>query len=407
MITYLLGKSSTGKFRFTEICWDEEWKEPEHGFLITRKYGQVGGKVTSAPEIWIKEGKVGRTHKEQTILQFNHLVKEYTDKAYKIVDKHPNEYSLEELQEIYGDVKMRGDTVKPMLAKQESAVTNRKIFEDRDWYGSRKINGVRTLIFFDGKIVRTASRGAMNYDIALNHILHHPLLEKFFKMHPDAILDGEAYEHHKSLNYISGICRSQQSAYDGKDLEFYWYDIADLSQPFSERYETMREWSKELQLSDFDPERHLSDDQLHIQFLPHILIKGFDNMKKLHDEYVSEGWEGLVIRQAKSLYKPGTRNNDWIKIKEYLDETFKVIGYELGLRGSEDMTFICEMQDGRTFKAMPIGDRNIKIEYIENFESKYKNQLGDCKYFELSPYGIPQQPKFIAFRYDLNFPSKQ
>jgi ATP-dependent DNA ligase len=164
----------------------------------------------------------------------------------------------------------------------------------------------------------------------------------------------------------------------------------------------MQEWSKELQLSEFDPYRHYSEDILHIQFLPQVEITGYDNMKKLHDSYVAEGWEGLVIRLASSTYKPGARGNDWIKIKCYFDDTYKVIGYELGLRGSEDMVFICEMKDGKTFKASPMGSREIKQEYVDNFEEKYKNQLGDCKYFEISPYGIPQQPKFIAFRWDLN-----
>jgi len=129
-------------------------------------------------------------------------------------------------------------------------------------------------------------------------------------------------------------------------------------------------------------------------------------VQKLHDQYVTNGWEGLVIRNPERPYKPAGRTNDMIKIKHYLDETFKVIGYELGLRGSEDMTFICEMQDGRTFKASPIGSREIKAEYIENFETKYKNKLGDCKYFEYSDDGIPCQPHFICFRYDLNSASK-
>ena len=80
---------------------------------------------------------------------------------------------------------------------------------------------------------------------------------QFFKNHPTAILDGEIYKFGESLNKISGICRSQKTLDDGKDLEFYWYDIADLELPFSERYNLMQEWSKELQLSEFDPERHL------------------------------------------------------------------------------------------------------------------------------------------------------
>lgn len=399
MITYLLGKSSTGKFRFSVIIWDEEWKEPEHGFLITREYGQVGGKTTKAPEIWIKVGKAGRTHREQTILQYNHLVKEYTDKAYKIVKKHPNEYTLEELQEIYGDVKMRGDTIKPMLAKQESAVTNRKIFEDRDWYGSRKVNGVRSLIFYDGKDVRTASRGAINYDMAIYHIINHPLIEQFFKNHPTAILDGEIYKFGESLNKISGICRSQKTLDDGKDLEFYWYDIADLELPFSERYNLMQEWSKELQLSEFDPERHLPDNILHIQLLPHMLVKGFNNMKDLHDKYVSEGWEGLVVRQAKSKYKPGTRSNDWIKIKIYIDAEYPIVGLSEGLR-EEDMCFILETPNGQRFNCKPMGDREQKHWYHEHIDELIGKML-TIKYFEMSGVEgseVPQQPIGICVR---------
>ena len=56
---------------------------------------------------------------------------------------------------------------------------------------------------------------------------------------------------------------------------------------------------------------------------------------------------------------------------------------------------------GKTFKATPMGDRITKQEYVDNFENKYKNCLGDCKYFELSDSGIPVQPTFIAFRFDL------
>ena len=44
----------------------------------------------------------------------------------------------------------------------------------------------------------------------------------------------------------------------------------------------------------------------------------------------------------------------------------------------------------------------LKEEYIKNF-SKYKNQFGDCKYFELSKDLIPCQPKFLAFRYDTTY----
>jgi DNA ligase-1 len=124
-------------------------------------------------------------------------------------------------------------------------------------------------------------------------------------------------------------------------------------------------------------------------------------MLELHNQYVSEGWEGLVVRDPDKLYRPNGRTNDMVKIKVYKDDCFKVVGIEGGLRGSEDMVFIMEMPDGRTFKAKPFGDRAQKEEYWDNFEKKYNRHIGECKFFYYSDDGIPLQPAFKAFRDDI------
>lgn len=396
MIEYLLGKSSTGKYRWYVVECNEEWC---NGYLIQRSYGQLNGKVTLSPPIIVNKTKQRRTWKEQYTLQFNSEVKKILDKGYIRVKKHPNEYSVQELDELFGNVKMRGGTVKPMLAKQESAITNRKIFEDRDWYASRKLNGVRCLIFYDGINIKTASRGATNYDIAIIHIIQHPILIEFFNNHPDAILDGEIYKHGMSLNSISGICRSQKTVLDGKDLEFYWYDIVDLNTSFSERFKIMQDYANELQLTEFDPYRNLSEDKLHIQFLPQTKIKGWNNIKNLHDEFVKEGFEGLVIRDSSSVYKPGSRGNDWIKVKSYKDMEYPIVGLSEGLR-EEDMCFILKTPKGLEFKCKPMGDRNQKQWYREHINELIGKNL-TIKYFEMSGVNgsdIPQQPIGICIR---------
>lgn len=398
MIEYCLGKASTGKFRWWCIECDEEYEEGV-GFTIQRSYGQVNGKVTFGPPITISKGKVNRSARQQMELQFKSELKKQLDKGYKLVDKHPNEYTEEELQEIYGDVKMReGSTVKPMLAKPEKDIKNRKIF-DKEWYISRKINGVRALIYYDGKQVRTASRGATNYDLAIHHIIEHPLIVKFFKAHPDIILDGEVFKYGLSLNIISGICRTQKTADDGKDLEFYWYDIVELDKPFTERYKLIQEYAKELELTEFNPERNLSESELHVQLVPHDKISGFDNMKKLHDEWVSQGWEGAVIRKADSVYKPGSRGNDWIKIKVYVELEYPIIGLSEGLR-EEDMCFILETENGQQFNCKPMGTREQKQWYREHIDELIGKPL-TIKYFEMSGAEgseIPQQPIGICVR---------
>ena len=57
MVTYLLNKATNGKYRFATVYSDEEWHEPEHGYIIQRSYGQVGGKETLSPAIIIKQTK--------------------------------------------------------------------------------------------------------------------------------------------------------------------------------------------------------------------------------------------------------------------------------------------------------------------------------------------------------------
>lgn len=404
MITYLLGKSSTNKFRFVVVTWDEEWKEPEHGFLITREYGQVGGKITKSPDTWIKVGKAGRTHREQAILQFNSFVKGYLDKGYIQVEKHPNEYNDGELNSMFGEVKTNQyGVIKPQLAKQADKVTNPKIF-DKEWLASRKLDGVKALFYYKDGEVLTASRGGEDYNISTTHIRTWESLVKFFEANPTVILDGELFVRGKTLQQISGAARMEKNAYDCDWLQYWVYDCYFTDNPdmvAKDRYnflvnELNHKFGIFVYMSPEDDE--IKDE---VRLLYHENVSGWDNMKKLHDKWVSEGFEGAVITDPTKPYKVGSRCNNLIKIKQYKSEDFMVVGYKLGLRGSEDMTFTCQLEDGRTFEAMPCGDRATKAEYVENFDNKYRGHKAECTFFNYSDDGIPTQPKMRIFRFDL------
>ena len=403
MIKYLLGKASTGKFRFAVVECDEEWHEPEHGYVIQRSYGQVGGKTTLSPKIIVDKTKQKRTWKEQYTLQFNSETKKFLDKGYVEVEKHPNEYTLDELQSIFGDVKTNQyGVIKPQLAKQADKVTNPKIF-DKEWLISRKLDGVKALFYYKDGEIHTASRGGEDYDPATTHLREDPKLLKFFETHPTVILDGELFVRGKTLQQISGAARMEKNAVDCDWLEYWIYDCYDTYVPdivASVRYRFLVEiceyYDIPMYLSIKDDEHNVP-----IRLLLHEYVEGWDNMKKLHDKWVAEGFEGAVITDPSKPYKPGSRCNNLIKIKQYKSEDFKVIGYKLGLRGSEDMTFTCELEDGRTFEAMPCGTRAEKEEYISNFDTKYKGEYGECTFFNYSDDGIPTQPKFRIFRWDL------
>lgn len=404
MIKYLLGKASTGKFRFAIVECDEEWHEPDHGYVIQRSYGQVGGKTTLSPKIIVDRTKQKRNWKEQYTLQFNSEVKKFLDKGYIEVEKHPEEYTSEELQAIFGDVKTNQyGVIKPQLAKQADKVTNPKIFEKK-WLISRKLDGVKALFYYKDGEIHTASRGGEDYDAATTHLREDPKLLKFFEANPTVILDGELFVRGKTLQQISGAARMEKNAYDCDWLQYWVYDCyisSDVDMIADNRWGFLMH---EL-CSNFEIPMYMStEDDEHedpIRVLIHEYVTGWDNMKKLHDKWVAEGFEGAVITDPSKPYKVGSRCNNLIKIKQYKSEDFMVIGYKLGLRGSEDMTFTCELEDGRTFEAMPVGDRATKAEYVKNFDNKYRGHKAECTFFNYSDDGIPTQPKLRIFRFDL------
>ena len=398
---YLISRDTKGKIRIAIISYELVKEENNRYFIIHRTSGQLHGKRTSQPDKIVERGKATRNLWQQVELETNHLVKEKKDKGYREIEKDPEEYSESELNEILGNIITGQNGVpKPMLAKQADKVTDTKIF-NREWYASRKIDGLRVLIYMgDDHKLHTASRGAMNYDAAMNEILNHPTLIKIFQEYPGLIMDGEAYHHGWTLQQLNSVARTQVTVVDYEVLQFYWYDIVDTNSTFDERWALMNDIKDQYNLS-FDPEKEFNDEELRVQFVPQLIVSTWNAMMDLHNEYVSEGWEGLVIRDPDKVYRPNGRTNDMIKIKVYKDDCFKVVGKEAGLRGSEDMVFIMEMKDGRTFKAKPFGDREQKEEYWNNFEEKYNGHIGECKFFYYSDDGIPLQPAFKAFRDDL------
>lgn len=394
----LITKDSKGKIRVVEISY--QWEDEYKGYVIRRTTYQYGGKRTIQPEIVISKGKAKRTVSEQAQLEYNSHIKKYKDKGYKQLIKSIDKYTKEELDKILPEhLTDANGIIKPMLAKDYHKVATSIM--DKQYLASRKLNGVRMLLYLDedGNI-KSASRGGEDYDYSTIHIRNDERLISFFKIHPTVVLDGELFHRYKPLQEISGAARLEQNAYDCEWLQYWIYDcfIKDNVEASAElRLSLLEDWFEDEGIPTFNN----NEDSDFIFRLPHIEITGWSSIKKLHDQYVSEGFEGVVIREISKPYKPGSRTNSMLKIKEYFDDTFKIIGYELGLRGSEDMTFICETKDGKTFKASPLGNRETKAEYVENFEEKYKNHLGDCKYFEYSSDGLPQQSKFLCWRFDL------
>ena len=388
----LISRDSKGKIRVVEISY--QWEDDYNGFVIRRKTYQYGGKAIDHPEIVITKGKAKRTVTEQARLEYNSHLKKYQDKGYKLLEKDINTYSLEDLNKILPEFTTDANGFqKHMLAKQADKVAA-SAFE-KEWYASRKIDGTRCSFYYKDGVIKTASRGGGDYDPACQHFITNEKLITFFENHPDYILDGELYKHGKSLQQISGAARLEKNAYDCDWLEYYIYDIMIPNMPFKDRLEILEEIKEELGLG-FDPEHIWNEGDLQMQMVPHVKVSGWLNIKSLHDKYVSEGWEGVVIRDPSKNYKFGGRGSEMIKIKNYIDSEFLVTGISEGLR-DEDLCFTCVTEDGKEFKAKPMGSRELKQAYRNNLD-QIIGKMATVKFFYYSDDGTPLQPVLKCIR---------
>ena len=394
----LVTKDNKGKTRVVEISY--EWDDAQHGFVIRRKTYQYGGKVTVQPEIWIYKGKVKRTVSEQARLEYNSHLKKYTDKGYKLLPssiKINNAVAVEAFVEEHlgNGVTDSNGFKKHMLATQADKVATSVFDKIKYWYGSRKIDGVRCSFYWKDGEVRTASRGGGDYDASTSFMRHNPKLIQFFEEHPDIVLDGELYKHGKSLQQISGAARLEKDTAGMDWLEYYIYDVMDSTKTFEERLDILHDITDELNLG-FNPEREWDDGELKFQIVPQETVVGWANIQKLHDKYVGEGFEGIVIRDPSKVYNFGGRTNAMIKVKMYKDAEFEIVGYSEGLR-PEDMVFVCKTKEGKEFEAKPMGPRELKWEYLDRMD-EIIGKMATVKYFYLSDEGCPLQPVLKCIR---------
>lgn len=394
----LVTKDNKGKTRVVEISY--EWDDAQHGFVIRRKTYQYGGKVTVQPEIWIYKGKVKRTVSEQARLEYNSHLKKYTDKGYKLLPssiKINNAVAVEAFVEEHlgNGVTDSNGFKKHMLAKQADKVATSVFDKIKYWYGSRKIDGVRCSFYWKDGEVRTASRGGGDYDASTSFMRHNPKLIQFFEEHPDIVLDGELYKHGKSLQQVSGAARLEKDTAGMDWLEYYIYDVMDSTKTFEERLDILHDITDELNLG-FNPEREWDDGELKFQIVPQETVVGWANIQKLHDKYVGEGFEGIVIRDPSKVYNFGGRTNAMIKVKMYKDAEFEIVGYSEGLR-PEDMVFVCKTKEGKEFEAKPMGPRELKWEYLDRMD-EIIGKMATVKYFYLSDEGCPLQPVLKCIR---------
>jgi DNA ligase 1 len=275
-----------------------------------------------------------------------------------------------------------------------------KIKLDSDWYISRKLDGVRCIIrLADGVITMMSRTGKVLHNL---DTICKPLSS--YKG-PPVFLDGELVSTRDGIENFSktvSIVRSSKTVTDTSELLYKVFDMIpehafltgteNASEIYSDRYERLTSFVSSLQGS-----------TIRIVEQVRFSIETFQIMTSLVSEM---SWEGLMLR--KNVKYRGKRNDDLLKVKQFLDSEFKVLDTITGnIRMINNITGLEDNVD--CVSAVVIKNKNSLVKVGSGFTQQQRCDLFakpdmiigkyiTVKYFEETPDGSLRFPIFIGIR---------
>ena len=294
--------------------------------------GRKDGKmVTSKPTAVVP--KVKRSQEEQVLLEANSKCLLKTRKKYV-------------------------ENEKDVGAKAEGALPGYSAMLAKKWEDQKKkiqvpcivqpkLDGVRCLATKDGLF----TRGRKPIE-ACQHV--HEALKPFFEAHPDAYLDGELYTHEFKDDFekiIKAVKKAAKSA-TAEDLEFQkkvQYHIYDC--PRIGEYSESDSFGGRLLFAHSELLDTVSDTES-LAMVDTTYVDNEDRLYEKHTEMLAAGYEGTMVRNVDMPYK-GSRSSELLKMKEFMDDEFTILGVNEGKGGLEGhaATFTMAMPNGAEFKA--------------------------------------------------------
>ncbi len=333
-------------------------------YEISTTNGYTDGKKATHT-LKINKGKANRTVLAQTILE-----------AQSKYNKKETEYSIE--------------IFKPMLANK----FNHELYHTKTSsyiipfpaYIQPKLDGLRCISYIFNNEVIIQSRTGHKYENF--NILKTQLMNIFKVVGSGVYLDAELYTDTLSFAELSGLIRLTNGKTDETQIakiDTINFNIFDM---FFSDYPEMIYETRKLKVEEL---LKIPNNSL-IKFVKTTLIPTIDMIEPKHDEFVVDGYEGLMVRDRNGIYQPNKRSKFLQKYKKFVDAEFKIVGYEQGTGGETGcVVWKCITRDGKEFGVRPIGTREERREYYNNAAQYIGRQL-TIKYQELDEGGCPRFP---------------
>ncbi len=139
-----------------------------------------------------------------------------------------------------------------------------------------------------------------------------------------------------------------------------------------------------------------------VELTANIYVVKEDQLEEIHDLFVDEGYEGLMLRNLEMPYE-FSRSWNLVKYKVMKDSEFKIVDAEQALKGKQRgaIIWICETPQGDRFNVVPNGTIESRKKLWAEWEANPNDFIGKeltVQYQELTPKGIPRFPKGLAIR---------
>jgi len=124
-----------------------------------------------------------------------------------------------------------------------------------------------------------------------------------------------------------------------------------------------------------------------VQPIEHWDVTTVEGMANLYTKMVKGGSEGLIAKNPDSLYIPGTRNRDWMKLKDFTTLDLAVLGfYETQ----------ASVETGKEFSAILVGSYN---DQSDQYETMVKVAVRDANDREAILQNVSMVPTGRNFSY--------
>lgn len=358
--------------------WSIEIKlKEENIYTIITKHGEKDGKMVSHIKD-ITEGKVKRSVLEQAILDANR----------KWLNKKEKELYVEVLENITS----KSEVVRPMLANTFSfndyEKKSRAFKISFPAYIQRKYDGIRCIAYLKNNNVILESRKGIPFQNF--GLLKNQLKSLLTQMPQNFYFDGELFTNKLNFEVISGLIRLHDDKVKSEDIElinkidYHIYDYIDMSQkdlPYCNRLEYLTTFLDE----------NTNENSL-CKKVDTILIDKLEDIKLYHQQFIEEGYEGVMVRDLNGPYEINKRSKYLQKYKEFFEEEYKIVGFKDGVSSEAGLIiFDCITDDGTIFSVRPRGsfeERSVMFKDGNSYINKYLTVI----YQEKTEKNLPRFP---------------